>query len=531
MAKSAAQREKQRLKRKAKRANKGQAQGSNNGQKKSGGANRTAPPTASKRYNLQSSLAFEGFNNIPAQAYTRKGAVDDIDLIVACMALPDQAPSLRIAPGDASRSARGQTFERLDVPWSAAVEKDTVVAFVQRCAECAYIYKIWNDALALYTYTPLLVNTAAGHEDDGPTAVAHINLSRSVESLQWSEATNTALGDFAPHGDTYLAGAVTNSIGCFIPLMEGDHAFANLTFTGLGAATPTVSLILDRWTPQNGLQQEIERVDVAFSSGSPTGSLDITVSKTGYYAARIASDYETPVQISMQFFGNPPIIYGHRCMPEYDEFVRKTSGVVPTGCALMYSNRAAPGYRQGEIVSFQIPKGQHWMDYTEFDTVFSAEGSVPMQISEGMYAPLKVSDVSELQFQTNVRVRDKIVVQSRWPCDGGKPVMVMAAKVALVENAPNPRDGFWSFLFNFQFQTASKWFEKEYGTYKNQQIQEAIDRFKWMPAATENPKHLAKMIKAIRSVGDHTIKGISKYGPSVIDGANTAMQLASMFGS
>jgi len=485
------------------------------------------------RFNV--SGAFEGFDNVPLKAYGgTKDSYNEIDLIVACMALPDQAPSMRLAPGDTSRSAKGQTFERITAQWSPDAENDTLTAFTQRVAECSEIVETYNNTgQPNYGYNMKLIQDQPGFEDAPPAYNAQVVSTISRTALQWTVATVDTSFAFQPHSDTIFAGGVERSLGCFVWLEAGDSFTVPYTWENPGGgATGDLTVSLDRWTSIAGLQIDCESAEAIVSEAEPSGILSVPVSKAGYYAANwLFSVVGAEFLLGLNLSGINSKVWGHRYMPEYFKFSGSCTGIVQTGVAMMYSNRAAEGYRQGEIVAFQIPKGQHWMNFQEYDTVFSSEGSVPLNIKNGQYIPLKPSDTSELQFQTFTKVNvSGVITGCRWPVDGGRPVIVLSAKVSAgSEAAPNPRDGFWSFLYNFQFQTASKWFDKDFSTVSSPQVQAAIDRFRWLPTATENPKHFSSYLKSILKTGDHVLKGVEKYGPKVLRAANTGMQLASAF--
>jgi len=484
----------------------------------------------SRKY--KASGAFEGFQNTPLQVYGRPdGPSDVIDWIVAAMALPDQAPSMRLAPGDASRSSQGQTFERLGAAWSSDSSKDTLTAFIQRCAECSAIVETYNDAAAAYRYNAWINQSAPGSEDSAPALTALVIWTGS-KPIQYATMTWDPESALSPHTDTIFAGAVEKSLGNFVWLEAGDVFTVDAMWTNPNAGSDqTISLTLDRWTPSAGLQPGEEEGSTLISDVNPIGSIAVPVTVSGYYAPNFACETDGSIfSMSMYFSGSASRIWGHRPMPEYADYVGKSTGIVQIGVAPMYSNKAAKGYRQGELVAFQIPKGQHWMNFREFDAIFSAEGSVPLEADMGIYAPLKPAAVDDLQFQTNVSVSTTgFVTQSKWRVDGGRAVMALTAKIAAGSaSAPNPRDAFWSFLYNFQFQTASKWFDKDFTTVTSQQVQTAIDRLKWMPVATENPSHFKDYLKAIVSVGKHAINGVEKYGPTAINVAKGVRDIAQL---
>lgn len=500
--------------------------------------NTSASSAPARRSPIGTSAAFKGFSNVPMEVYGAFAlSSDKVDRIIACITLPDQAESLRIANGfNASRTAVGSDFDRLKAPWTTGTEDDTLLAFAQRIAECSQIVLMQavNETVGpaeLYQYDMYTVPSAPGFEDDPPGQTATIFCAAQKTYLNSPYAVPQTGFDFTPHGPIWFAGGLSNAPGSWFWCEAGSQV--NLKMTNLtGAEIETVQMHLDRWTASQGLQQSEEQDAISALANNDQGHMFVSVSKAGYYCISAISSTAGPVLVQAYIVG-PTVdaaatdkCWGHRCMPEFGDYAGKSVGIAITGLALMYSNTAAPGYRSGNTVSFQIPKGQHWLDYQTYDDLFNAEGAVPLPAENGCYTPLKPSDSADLELKSYSKARNGVIRASFWPIDGGRAVIATAVKVEMVTNAPNPRDGYWTWLYNHHFETASKWFAKDYSEFTTIEVQTAFDRLRTVPSTVENPSHFAKMMKAIRTVGAHTIKGVNKYGPRAVRAAQTSMKVA-----
>lgn len=241
--------------------------------------------------------------------------------------------------------------------------------------------------------------------------------------------------------------------------------------------------------------------------------------RTGYYAFSMQSDSPATVQDANLISGFFTIstsntlgmIWAQVALPKLEEVIGAVDAIRIHSLSLMYTNTGSPLNRQGTILGLQVPKGQNWTNYIDFQALSADEKSQQIDVVNGMYGFLKPTGSTDLdnisfQFASNDPNVDPEYVFEIIPASD---FLTIHAQVNTVDG----QIGYLTQALNVEFSTVSQWFDAERGNASPQDVDQALALVSSIPQWHENEFHFSDIWDWVKDTASSIWSGIKEVAP------------------
>jgi len=471
---------------------------------------------------------------------TRKNLVESIAL---SLALPELGVTYRYPDAiSRSESAVSNVFEVNTAGWwgstapraNSALAQTDCLAVLRRVPAAAYIQYFANPTAQTYQYNILGQDIAVLGTGftDAPPALSFTQLISfpANDYVKYIYGNTNSLTGFNPHGTSVYAGSLTSgpTDARFFWLQNGDQF--KTTITNRSGQSITATFVLDYFDPAGGFIKDAD------DTGSPTtiannasANVSATAAKPGYYAPRfIASGAVLAIDGQVQFSNNTISgagdCLGHNPLPGISSNLGAINSLRVLSASIKYTNKASILNKEGQIVAYQLPKGESWFKYVQANSggftalVSNAKASITTA-DNGIFAFLRPTDFKDFEYTEWFRIINGVIWDSFWPIDKPGPQLMVYANVSNFGG----QDGYFRFDFGVEYLTTDQWREMKVSEVGNETYNSAMQVVAAMDQVHENPLHISDLFGKIKSVIGKVPGFITKYGPMV-------STLASMIG-
>jgi hypothetical protein len=350
---------------------------------------------------------------------------------------------------------------------------------------------------------------------------------------------------YAPHGPKLFCGSVTNHGGSYIWADAQQTIRCSVSCpTATGLTPVSVQLILDSYSSEGfAVETYIGNVILTSSSShnlSPqfsAGGSEQQIGLPGYYAPRFvvsansASTVNNTVAITdlrvEDFIVSGPYNgvshFCHNSLPYLSANSASTRGIRITGLSAMYTNTSAEIQLGGTVSGYQSGTDDNWQSYLSYtgqpslQNVSSAQDSVTLNASRGMYAYMKPTDERDFNF------KDDLVTDINGNiCDTSYSLDAEDSFVIIVVSNPNPAgcSGYYTFRYAVEYLTSDPWRSTGISMIDEALSSQAIARIRDLPQFYENTTHWSDIFDKIKSVVGSVANAAVKYGPWLLKGAS-----------
>lgn len=232
--------------------------------------------------------------------------------------------------------------------------------------------------------------------------------------------------------------------------------------------------------------------------------------------------------------GGSSSIHRFVCMNRYCPNIAKLPSGIIIGSSMLCNNGTPDLYKGGECAQANVLASHHWQDLDDYNTIVNLQNSDIREAHEGCFGSLRVNDKNkELGLQTNALVSQGTTLTSmlesiEQDCD------YIAIAFNLSDTGGNQ-------IFNLILSTAAEFvpedpiFKPSFGTTLPSAWEEALYKQRAILQFTANRIHWEQIGKSILKAAETSVQVIRKYGPIVVDVAQTAMKgaekISGFFGS
>jgi len=411
-------------------------------------------------------------------------------LTAAHIMIPQVAGPFRPAvPFDTKDTAVSMTWETLDAAWSDAtvvgqqLPRNQLAAVVLREVGTHSIVYDANNPAEPWSYQLNRLNK------DGIGSNEQIT---SGEWFSWSDMST--LLEYNPHGDTAYPRMDYQGNDSFWLDMRPTDSQVHLTQAAFSGCVHGAVYVLNARRTINKFVEEFAIVATADPAG--TFTFDMPDGKSGYWSLRLESGQAAPIDIVVT---GTCSVWGHRALPNLDDFVNAIENVAVTSSSLMYTNTAAPLNRQGKRAQLQVPGGVDWPELfglgetipllgsaTSWSKLSKLPGVVVEDIIEGAYSPLKPTGLQSYARRPN-RADDLPPVVDITPADD---YVVILADI----DSELGKDGYWTILGCTYYETLDQTRERAFASGGTLKFQAAHDNIGPLQQHYTNAFHIADLL-------------------------------------
>jgi hypothetical protein len=212
----------------------------------------------------------------------------------------------------------------------------------------------------------------------------------------------------------------------------------------------------------------------------------------------------------------------HQTVPYLSSNAGSTRGIRMAGLSLMYTNTSAEIQLGGTISAYQSGTDDNWQNYiaanqqSSLQLVSSAQDSVTLNASRGMYGFMKPTDERDFEFKDDLIVdASGNITDTSFSLDSNDSFIVM------VINNPNPAgaSGYYTFRYAIEYLTADPWRSTGVSMIDEALSSQAIARIRDIPQFYENATHWSDIFNKVKSVVSSVASAAVKYGPWLLKGA------------
>jgi len=402
--------------------------------------------------------------------------------------------------------------------------------FALRSATRAIIQYDPNDSVQTYKYN-LFFGSTAGEFTTLPPAAS---ITFKALNVDWTYAPTVkaaAVLSYAPHGPFLYAGSVGTSNPSRFLWHDASSAsslvYAITSNSPGGGAADTITFALDQWSPDGGVTSG-PMVTVPANVAVNT---TITLTQSGYYALKAKTTIGGIVSVnnfaaSFQAAGS---VISHRALPGFEANVGAMESCRVNAVALMYTNTAAPNYRQGKVTGYQLPPGLDWQKVVAgiaSKTNFLADlsESEELEALNGMYAYLRPTGLEDFNLVHDFEVTNGMITDSFYDLTKQSACLCICPVITNGNSAAG-RDGYFSFFYGIEFKTSDTWRPLACPMESVDLYRRALEHLKGVQQFSENPLHLRDIWEGIKNGARSIVRGVQEYGPTVISAARAVAPL------
>jgi hypothetical protein len=476
-----------------------------------------------------------------------------LEMLMCTLTLPGVETTQRwSSPFSSKKTAVAEPYSIVPSNWGQ-VPTSTSSAYYQQMIQgetALFLFRNPLRAAIFYDQNGGGAQTSYQAQFDGPTGTSN--------SLQLTQLGNIPLTvapeisylngttAYIPHGSKLFCGAVTNHSGSYIWLdaTQTIRVTVSCSSTTLGSNPVGVQLVLDQYGPE-GFALEAYSGNIILNNTSPQ-TLTINssfgnptnVQYGGYYAPRFiiscnngASNAAnavlfTNLRAEDYVQGGPPVNgvshFCHLSLPYLSSNAASTRGIRITGLSAMYTNTSAEIQLGGTISGYQSGTDDNWLNYIaqngqpSLQLVSSAQDSVTLNASRGMYGFMKPTDERDFEF------KDDLVVDIGGNiCDTSYLLDSQDSFVVMIVNNPNPTgcSGYYTFRYAIEYLTSDPWRSTGVSLIDESLSSQAIARIRDIEQFYENTTHWSDIFDKVKSVVSSVAQAAVKYGPYLLQGA------------
>ena len=396
---------------------------------------------------------------------------------------------------------------------SALLAPNCGFAVVRRDPRCALIYSFYKAAPGQSSTYQLMKADGSTTLPQGPGGYLLCTIAKYVVG-----------SGFATHGDYLVPWVFEDGI----PRVWFQSETANNSSVGMSGLAATTSYILTISGQLNGVETSVGITATSDGSGNVAFS---TISQfVGYAKFRVAAS-ATPNNFlsptSVTFTDNSTTKVAHLALPQFWTNFQDIDSVRINAASLMYSDRTADQYSQGDIVAYQASGGDTWEKFIGVGTTgsSSAQGldtytSVTAyqdmyegKYKKGRFIPLKPSDdPRELELLNISEAGNAYEIP---PIDFARQrnFLYIGFNVGtLGSGVPSPIGKFTAW-YGIEGESESQWRETRIPTVHPDVLKEAKWIFAQAKCDFENPSHLKAIWDWVKKNAPHILDVVDMVGP------------------
>jgi hypothetical protein len=318
---------------------------------------------------------------------------------------------------------------------------------------------------------------------------------------------------YAPHQVKMISAEDDEGVNYFwVDATSGAPTTLSLTNLVVSAG---ITYVLRKWV--NGLVTEV----TVTTATNASGVLNISLTSSGYYTFTILTLAGALNTTTMRnTVTGTSSVYCHNHFPGLSSNIQSAPDIRTTAAALMYTNDAAPLYRQGKITAFQAMGGEEWTQYGlgsttsgVFSSIASLNGSRVKTAENGLYAFLKPSDDTDFD---NVPVADDVAVYADsailpYPLVPDSDYLVVYCSISQQAG----RDGYWTPTWGIEYETQDNWHSVAAPIIPPDQYMDAVFLSTRLEQFHENPLHLSDITSFLRGMVGPAAAGLSAAAAAV----------------
>lgn len=478
-----------------------------------------------------------------------------LELLMCTLTLPGVETTQRwSSPFSSKKTAVAEPFSIIPANWGQVPTSTSSAYYQQMLQEETALFLFRNPlrAAIFYDQNGGGAQTSYQAQFDGLTGTSNSLQLTQLGNIPLTAAPEisylTGTTAYIPHGSKLFCGAVANHNGAFIWLdaTQTIRVTVSCSSASLSSYPVGVQLVLDLYGPE-GFVSEAYSGNVLLNStasqtltittvgsGSPTN-----VQYGGYYAPRFniscnngllnASNVVTLYNLRAEDYGvggGPPVNgvshFCHLSLPYLSSNAASTRGIRITGLSAMYTNTSAEIQLGGTISGYQSGTDDNWLNYIaqngqpSLQLVSSAQDSVTLNASRGMYGFMKPTDERDFEF------KDDLVVDIGGNiCDTSYLLDSQDSFVVMIVNNPNPTgcSGYYTFRYAIEYLTSDPWRSTGVSLIDESLSSQAIARIRDIEQFYENTTHWSDIFDKVKSVVTSVAQAAVKYGPYLLQGA------------
>jgi len=335
-------------------------------------------------------------------------------------------------------------------------------------------------------------------------------------------------GSWRAHGDRVaMLQDVEGVDRVWVDVEPAGSSTTIFTFTGLSPSS-TINVTMER-----ELRGIITETAVALSSNaSGTATWTVPVGRSGRYAVSFFTNQNTAL-IGWQIDTSCPHAFCHRMLPELENQAADIDGLRINSASIMYSDRTAELYAQGNIVTCQISGDEDWAQHVgleqavgnavnNYSVVAGYNIAKKGAYKNGRYNFLKLSGIKDIEM---------LDICSG---DGANryfepvPYMKMFDYLVVLYDAGNATSliGEWNLCWHTEIETESQWRDVRVPQLHPDVFKDVLFVVGQASQDYENPKHLKavwnfvkKAAGVLSTVGMAAAPMTGKFAPAVALGA------------
>lgn len=265
------------------------------------------------------------------------------------------------------------------------------------------------------------------------------------------------------------------------------------------------------------------RVGASNANAGSSGVFNPTTD--GYFGIDIGAAGTTtgPTQIEITgqggFVGD--YIWGHFGLPFNLHNLPSVDAVRINAVSLMYTNEAAPINKQGKIAGCQLPRGRHWQDFINYDSVSNLSDSASLTAENGMYGFLKPTQPEDFNFKDFDSLTTLGVSTMYYRLSPDSDFLVLAASITTVAG----QDGYFTPVWALEFRTVDQWRETRRSNLGPDDTALALGMLARMPQWHENPFHLSDITDWLKDRASDLYNYVKSNLPGVVNTATTVAKI------
>jgi hypothetical protein len=444
-------------------------------------------------------------------------AKNGIERIILTQTMPENSEPVRYSsPYTTLPTAVAPIYRTLPAPWLGTTTWSSTKQQLPATDMMAAVFRCPQRAAIVYDANPS--NTNFQYQWYGCTdSVTVVNPTASFSTTVFNGQMKylktpyavSLTPTYSPHETFQYALTDTSGRPRYIEL-ESTTA-VTCTVTGTASASVTMSLTL--WTDDGPNENFIFQTQT-LSAG--TANFALTVPNRGYYAVAIYTANTGTYTVSALIYSCSSSVFRHLALPNLAANLASTDGIRISSMSIRYTNEASDLNKQGKIVGYQVPQGEHWDDYiNNYQTVSGAPQAVQLPIDNGIYGYAKLTQPSDIDLNDYFLISNGVICDSFAPIDQKSAFLLVYAQVT----TPAGQDGYFTLAYHLEYQTTDIWRTLGYPKYTTAMFDAAIESIKVLPQWYENPSHWENLWAKIKSVAGTVASGLVKYGPTVIKAA------------
>nr|QDH88138.1 MAG: hypothetical protein H3BulkLitter1752_000002 [Astroviridae sp.] len=372
-----------------------------------------------------------------------------------------------------------------------------------------------------YTYNVAFTWLDTGATQNGtayPFAVdGSINLTDGVPlPIVYASATTA----YMPHGPRLYAGMVSK-----IPMSRFLWVNAADTLTFSLSTTLNQPLNIELIYYQNGVISYHQN-NIAASSLTNTFA---TIGE-GYLAVNIqtvASNVTTQALSMTISNAGSGYITSHRAMPSLEALLVGNVNIRSIGSSVRIQNNASV-LTGGSITAVQLPGKVDWTSYV-YTGLTASVPSVPdfgavstvqtLPFNKGFYTYVKIDEEADFNFHDDFVIRNGVIQDSKYHIDKGNFVLWAGSGIGASSTSTYAPNWIIERTMSVEFETTDNSRAVASSEEPYAMLVEALDALKHAPQFMENPTHATAIMQALKKYGTGIVKGVVKYGPTVLSAA------------